>query len=273
MSESTRRQFEITSDEGLPIRGVIEIPHRPERVAIVIHGFKGFMEWGFFPWLCERLSSTGVAACRFDMSRNGIGDDPETFDRLDLFERDTYSIQLSDLSRVVDHVRSNPEIGSLPMFLVGHSRGGAIALLGASRIGGLSGVVTWSSISSTDRWDEGMKREWRAKGYLDVLNSRTKQVMRMSTAVLDDLEQNRARLDVLSAVKSMKLPLLVIHGGNDESVSPDDAREISGATPHASIMMVSGAGHTFNAIHPLVNVPRELDLVGHVTARFITAYR
>ena len=35
--------------------------------------------------------NTGCAVCRFNMSRSGIGEDPETFDRLDLFEHDTYS--------------------------------------------------------------------------------------------------------------------------------------------------------------------------------------
>ncbi|MDX1584157.1 MAG: alpha/beta fold hydrolase, partial [Thermoanaerobaculia bacterium] len=271
--ETTTREFEISSEEGLPIRGVIEIPRKAERAAIVVHGFKGFKDWGFFPWLCERLSESGIAACRFDMSRNGIGNDPETFERLDLFADDTYSISLSDLAKVVEYVRSLDRIGSLPMFLVGHSRGGAVALLGSRRIEGLSGVVTWSAISSADRWDEQTKKEWREKGHLDIVNSRTKQIMRLSTAVLDDLEKNRDSLDVLSAVRSLTTPLLVIHGADDETVSSDDARAIVEASDGGSLMIVGRASHTFNAIHPLVNVPPELELVGHVTARFITAYR
>ncbi len=271
MSET--HHFEIASAEGLPIRGVLEIPHNPERLAIVIHGFKGFREWGFFPWLCERLSESGIAACRFDMSRNGIGEDPETFERLDLFENDTYSIQLSDLETVYEHVRSMKGMDSLPAFLVGHSRGGAIALLGARRLPSLSGVVTWSAIASTDRWDEATKRDWRRKGRLEIENSRTGQVMPMSTAVLDDLEQNAAALDVLAAVEAMAVPLFVIHGGNDETVSTEDAEAIAAAHSAPAKMIISGAGHTFNAIHPLINVPCELALAAHVTARFITSYR
>lgn len=273
MSEPMRREFEILSNEGLPLRGTLEIPRNAERLAIIIHGFKGFKEWGFFPWLAERLSASGIVACRFDMSRNGIGGDPETFERLDLFQNDTYSIQLSDLQRVVDHVRSTEGFGALPFFLIGHSRGGAIALLASRRVRGLAGIVTWSAIASTDRWDERTKRDWRKSGHLEVLNARTRQVMRMSTAVLDDLEQNRESLDVIGAVESMQIPLFVAHGGNDETVSPEDAEAIAGAHKDASLMVIGTASHTFNAIHPLVHVPAELDLVAHVTSRFINTYR
>lgn len=273
MSSIVKREFEIASEEGLPIRGVVEIPHNPERLAIVIHGFKGFREWGFFPWLCERLSASGIVACRFDMSRNGIGDDPESFERLDLFEHDTYSTQLSDLERVVSHVRSMVELASLPTFLVGHSRGGAIALLASQRVEKLTGIATWSAIASTDRWDDETKRQWRERGHLDIENSRTKQIMRMSTAVLDDLERNADSLNVMAAVEEMSVPLLVVHGGNDETVPVAEADAIHEAHRSGCRMIISGASHTFNAIHPLINVPPELELASHVTARFIATYR
>ena len=37
-------------------------------------------------------------------------------------------------------------------------------------------------------------------------------------------------------------------------------------------MIIGNAGHTYNAIHPLVNVPFELNLAGVVTSRFIAAH-
>jgi uncharacterized protein len=270
---STTRTFEIESEEGLPIRGTVEIPARPQRLAVVIHGFKGFSQWGFFPWLTAKLRDADIAACRFDMSRSGIGEDPESFERLDLFADDTYSIQLSDLERVVAYLRSDPALGSLPLFLVGHSRGGAIALLASRRIEDLRGLVTWSAIAVLDRWDEATRKIWREKGHLEVVNARTGQVMRMSTAVLDDLESNRAELDVIGAVRGCEVPLLLIHGGSDETVAPADAYEIAGAHRQASLLVIDGASHTFNAIHPLVTIPAELALAAHVTERFIATYR
>jgi alpha-beta hydrolase superfamily lysophospholipase len=204
------------------------------------------------------------------MSRSGIGEDPETFDRLDLFEGDTYSIELADLRSVVRHARQH--FPTLPLFLFGHSRGGGVALLGASGVTDLHGVVVWSPISHTDRWDEAAKRDWRARGFVEIVNQRTKQVMRMSTALLDDLEANRRSFNVERAAAQLRAPLLVVHGGRDESVPVEEGRLLASRANESSLLMIERASHTFNAIHPLVNVPFELLLASEVTAHFINAH-
>ena len=176
--------FILTSTEGLPIRGNLDAPASPRALVVVIHGFKGFKDWGFFPYVADTLRDHGFAVCRFNMSRSGIGENPDAFDRLDLFADDTYSQQLADLRVVVAHAQS--KFPNLRTFLFGHSRGGGIALLGARDVASLAGVITWSAISHANRWDEETVRKWRRDGGLDVINARTKQNMRMSTAILDD---------------------------------------------------------------------------------------
>lgn len=262
--------FTIDSDEGLPIRGEIDASDHPRALVVVTHGFKGFKDWGFFPWLAQHLIRHRFAVCRFNMSRSGIGDDPETFGRLDLFAEDTYSIQLADLRAAVRHAQSRfPE---LPTFLLGHSRGGGIALLGAREVPNLEGVVVWSPIAKADRWDDATKQQWRASGTLDVLNQRTMQVMRMSPAILDDYEAHSAELDILAAAEQLTVPLLVVHGGKDETVRPEEGRLIASRGREASMVIIDGASHTYNAIHPLINVPFELLLAAEVSAHFIGAH-
>jgi pimeloyl-ACP methyl ester carboxylesterase len=107
---------------------------------------------------------------------------------------------------------------------------------------------------------------------MDVVNARTKQVMRMSTRMLDDFEANRQRLDILAAVARLTVPLLVVHGEADESVPYTEADELVAAGSDVSRVIIGAATHTYNAIHPLVHVPRELMLAADVTARFIAAY-
>ncbi|HEX7705761.1 MAG TPA: alpha/beta fold hydrolase [Thermoanaerobaculia bacterium] len=263
-------QFTIESDEGIPIRGDLHIGERPRALVVIVHGFKGFKDWGFFPWLAGELAGHRLVVCRFNMSRNGIGDDPETFGRLDLFADDTYSIELADLRAVVRYAQER--FPSLPTFLVGHSRGGGVALLGAEEVPRLEGVVALSPIARVDRWDEETIREWRRKGTLDVVNQRTQQVMRMSPAVLDDFERNAERLDILSAVTRLQVPLLVVHGDRDESVPSDEGRLIVSRAGDASLAIIGNASHTFNAIHPLIHVPVELSLAAELTAHFVTSY-
>ena len=263
-------RFVIDSEEGLPIRGDIDAPRHPRALIVVVHGFKGFKDWGFFPWLAEYLCNSGFAVCRFNMSRSGIGENPETFDRLDLFAGDTYSIQLADLASAVQYAQS--KYPGLATFLLGHSRGGGVAILGAYDVPGLSGVVTWSSIGRTDRWDEQTKRKWHADGYLDIENARTKQMMRMSPAILDDYDRNAARLDIATAIANIDVPMLIVHGGKDESVPVEESRALAEKAREANLCIIEEASHTYNAIHPLITVPGALSLAALITAHFISAY-
>lgn len=262
--------FVTESEEGLPIRGDLDAPKHPRALVVVVHGFKGFKDWGFFPWLAEHLRNSGFAICRFNMSRSGIGERPDSFDRLDLFAGDTYSIQLADLASATRYAQSH--YPGLPTFLLGHSRGAGIAILGAYDVPGLSGVVTWSSIGRIDRWDAETKRKWRADGFLDVVNARTKQVMRMSTAILDDYESNTGRLDIETAIGRLDVPMLMVHGGRDESVPAEESGALAARAREANLLVIGSASHTYNAIHPLIDVPVELSLAAMVTAHFFSAY-
>jgi pimeloyl-ACP methyl ester carboxylesterase len=262
-------QFTILSDEGLPIRGDLDAPAEAKALVVIVHGFKGFKDWGFFPWLAETLFAHRFAVCRFNMSRSGICENPETFERLDLFAEDTYSGQISDLHKVVRYCQQRVDA---PAFLVGHSRGGGVSLLAAEGIENLSGIVTLSAISHTDRWDDATKSMWRRIGFLEVENTRTKQMMRMSPRMLDDIEAHRDRLDILKCVTQIEQPILIIHGARDESVPVAESAEIESYARSASRVVIANASHTYNAIHPLINVPEELSMAAALTARFVSVY-
>lgn len=270
MSCVVRRQtFRIESAEGLPIHGVVESGDAPERLVFLLHGLKGFKEWGFFPWLGNMLAESGLAVCRFDFSHNGVSGGGDAFDRLDLFETDTYSIQLADLARVIEHVTTIPELAQLPVSLLGYSRGAAIALLGAATVPRLASVVTWSGISTLDRWDRATIEAFDRNGFTTILNSRTRQEMRVSRVIYDDYRANAGRLDVLAATRQLDVPLLVVHGAADETVSPHEAAKLAAAAADASLLMIERATHSFCSIHPLIHVPLQLSLAARVTERFL----
>ncbi len=263
--------FTIKSSENLPIRGDFDAGEKPRALVVVVHGFKGFKDWGFFPWLAQRLMAHRLAVCRFNMSRSGIGDDPESFDRLDLFEHDTYSIELADLRVAVRHAQER--FPGLPTILLGHSRGGGIALLGAADVPDLRAVIAWSPLSRCDNWDAATIRDWQERGVTEVVNQRTKQIMRISRDVMDDYEANRERLDIVSAAEGLRVPLLVVHGRRDESVPVDAGRLVAARANDSSLLVIARAGHTFNAIHPLVHIPFELIVAAEASAHFAVAHR
>ncbi len=81
-----------------------------------------------------------------------------------------------------------------------------------------------------------------------------------------------SRDEVLDAVEALDIPLLAIHGTKDASVPVDDAHKIVARSRDASLMLIDGASHTYNAIHPLVYVPRALEYAALLAAQFISVY-
>jgi pimeloyl-ACP methyl ester carboxylesterase len=150
--------------------------------------------------------------------------------------------------------------------LLGHSRGGAGAILRAAA-GGVDALVTWAAMAALDRWTPETREEWRAAGRIFVPNTRTGQQMPLDVGLLEDFEADRDRFDVTAAARRVAVPWLVVHGADDETVDPEAARILAGAGPHAQLTIVEEAGHTFGAVHPFAGSGPALDAAVGATRR------
>ncbi len=73
--------------------------------------------------------------------------------------------------------------------------------------------------------------------------------------MLDDVEQHAAgSLDILAAAARLTIPWLLVHGSDDEAVSPAESDALRAASSIAStrLLAIGGTGHTFGAGHPWV---------------------
>lgn len=251
----------ITGGHGRPIPVAIHAPPAGitgETPAVVIlHGFKGFASWGFFPYLAARLAEAGFAAVRVNFSHNGVEELDEEFTRLDLFEQNTFLTEVADTEAVCEAIRSGELLPSdhstrRSIALLGHSRGGGIALLGAAGREDIDAVVTWAAVSTFDRYTERQLEQWREEGVLEAKNSRTGQTMRLGRKMLEELENHPENLDIVDAVRRLDVPLLIVHGEVDLSVSIENAERLFEAADGSSVELekVPKAGHTFGAAHP-----------------------
>jgi len=249
-----RLSFTREPRAGDLLRGEIRIPDGPPpRVAVVVaHGFKGFKDWGFFPWAADCMAGAGYAVVTFNFSRSGIGAEPERFTELDSFGANTLSLEQAELRSILGEVLDGNLLPRRPRgaVLFGHSRGGGQAILAAAAEARVRALVTWASVSYFDRWTEETRAQWRADGRIWVLNQRTGQQMPLDLTLLEDFEVNRDALDVRGAAGRVAVPWLLVHGTDDLTVPWDESRTLARTTAGARLHLVEGAGHTFEAGHP-----------------------
>jgi uncharacterized protein len=244
----------------------------PRPAVVIVHGFKGFKDWGMFPALADRIARAGFSAVSFNLSGSGVNDAGE-FVFPERFGHNTFSAELEDLGRVLAAVTQG-RLGMLAtssVGLVGHSRGGGSAILAASRDPGVQALVTWAAISTVKRWTTEVA-DWRRKGRLDVVNSRTGEVLPLYPDVLDDIEQHRDALDILAAASRLSAPWLLLHGTGDEAVPVSEAEALRRAAPATSpprMILLGDAGHTFGAVHPFAGMTPDTALAFDETLKWL----
>lgn len=109
----------------------------------------------------------------------------------------------------------------------------------------------------------------------EIVNTRTGQRLPLYPDVLDDIERHAAgRLNILGAAPRLEIPWLILHGTEDESVSPLEAEALHAAakSDRARHLPIDGAGHTFGTVHPWKGETPPFRLVADETLGFLAAH-
>ena len=259
--------FSLQVDQDRTLNGLVHTAATPgpRPTIVVCHGFKGFMEWGFFPALAELLCERGFTVVRFNFSGNGMKPGDDLVTAPEAFRTATFSQDLEDLLALLSALGETVAPGLVDadrLGLFGHSRGGGTVILAAAHpdwTSSLGALVTWSAVSTFDRLDDAAKLVWRQKGNLPVVNARTGQEISLDRRVLDDLEEHRDELDILAAANRRETPWLLIHGDADETVPVVEARKLAEHAAGTGVLLeIPEASHTFGASHPFTGPTPQL---------------
>lgn len=225
-----------------------------QELIVFVHGFMGFMDWGAWHLVRDFFTAHDFDFCRFNMSHNGATTHhPVDFPDEVAFGQNTYTKELDDIYCVLNHLETHHRTYQ-KIHLIGHSRGGGMAILAAHQWqlkSELGQICTWAAICDIERRfpKEAELEEWRKSGIRFVKNGRTGQQLPQYYSLYEDYLQSKNKLDILAAATAIGQKLHVFHGDQDTSVPLSEGvelQEISGA----HLYQMQGADHVFGAQHP-----------------------
>ncbi|MEM6725708.1 MAG: alpha/beta hydrolase [Bacteroidota bacterium] len=251
----------------------------PKPVVLFGHGFKGFKDWGHWEAIGLELAAMGIAFVKFNYAFNGTTLEASSdFDDLEAFGQNNYSKELDDFQSALDWLFDQQEgwvaeLNLSNITVIGHSRGGPIALITAKEDKRVSKVITWAAVHGLNyAWpDEQFLSKWKSDGVYHVKNGRTGQMMPLYYQLYENYEANQARLDLSVAMMGFNKPTLIIHGEADPAVPVFSATLLQKQIPHAKIELIATGDHVFNGRHPFKEkeLPPESKELVDLTSKFV----
>lgn len=229
------------------------------------HGRAGRVDLGYRE-LLDDLARQKIANISFDS--RGAGNTPASQYALTPHFEQT----VTDARAVLRYVFSRPELQGLPLFLIGHSQGGLVALeLGAAE-SSLAGVI----LLATGARPINEILEYQVRNVADderlppaATAARVRDLRAFFRAVREDGERLREDLpahllpyrrlsawyrdilsrDPLTLVSRLKCPILIVHGTKDAQVDVKDAFMLKDAAsktnPNVTLVTMPDLDHLF----------------------------
>lgn len=240
----------------------LEIPEKFNgEIILFIHGFMGFKDWGAWHLVMDYFVQKGYGFCKFNIShgggtfKNGI-DFPDS----ESFGNNTFSNELEDLKQVVGWI--DDKVTNWKGHLIGHSKGGAIALIAGEQIEKISSISTWAAIASIgERFPTGEKLStWKSNGVKYVTNGRTLQELPQKYSLYIDYIKNENTFDLERICRTIDKPIFVAHGEDDNSVDVDNGRRLA-KWSKTNLCVIKQSNHVFESSHPWIKTELPLPLL------------
>ncbi|OGU56077.1 MAG: hypothetical protein A2X64_05295 [Ignavibacteria bacterium GWF2_33_9] len=256
-------------------------------IAIFLHGFKSFRNWGFIPYICEVVAENSFISINLDFELNGIINENLVEFDTELFAENTVSRELQNAIDLISLIRNgaNKELNFFlsekwngDIHLLGHSRGGGIAILAANQLNGISKIGLLAPIGYFDRYTQRLKKQWMDNGFLEFKDLMSKQMLRMNSSYLIDLENHKDDFNILEIAPKLRNKVQIIHGEMDLSVPLKEVNELYksflknidyNSKTNCNFVLLQKANHLFNVQHPFESSNSILEDVCNLLVNFL----
>ena len=231
---------------GIRLAGIVDFPvDRPTAFALFSHCFTCTKDLKAIVKISRGLAREGIAVLRFDFT--GLGDSQGDFSLTN------FETNLADIQAAVHWLAREHEP---PKLLVGHSLGGAAMMASTNTIESAIGLVTLAAPSCTKHL-----AEFLTQANPDIEREGAGEVFigdKIYTVRSQLIESLRNR-DLQKAIKSIRLPHLILHSPIDETLAFDHAEKI---------FQLSGGAKSFVTLdgsdHLLVNQVGDVEFIANL---------
>lgn len=218
-----------------------------EEVVILCHGYRSCKDRIPMVNLAAAFGNEGISAFRFDFAGNG--------DSEGSFQYGNYYREVDDLRAVMQYFEHEKKRSVAA--IIGHSKGGNVVLLYASRFNDVHNVVNISGRFNLSRGIEGrlgkdyLKRI-KQYGFIDVANRKGNIEYRVTEeSLMDRLMTNTSAACQLIPQNCRKMVggcrVLTIHGSADKIVGMEDGMEFAKHIINHQLHIINGADHEYTS--------------------------
>jgi dienelactone hydrolase len=248
-------------------------------VIIVSHGFRGWKDWGFFPFVCEQLAMKGAIVFCHNFTMNGNPDNTGFFTNTEKFANNTISTEVQDLKVLIDDIKSGKikafekmsNFWNGEIYLAGHSLGAGISLIVGQKQDIVKKIALWASIGKFIRFTKRQIELWKKEGYFEFNNTATNQMLRMNYCYIEDLITHTNEYDLPSIIENSHKPILIIHGEQDVTVPKKEIELLIKNDKNKMITYesVEKIGHSFGVEHPFNGNNQYLEKLIKISSEFL----
>ncbi|KAA8523256.1 hypothetical protein F0562_009679 [Nyssa sinensis] len=228
----------IPNSYGEKLVGILHETGSTE-IVILCHGFRSSKENNTMVNLAVALQKEGISAFRFDFAGNGESEGS--------FAYGNYWREAEDLHAVIKHFSGASRVINA---ILGHSKGGNVVLLYASKYHDVCTVVNVSGRYNLERGiDDRLGKDFleriKKDGSIDVKNKTGQVYYRVTEeSLIDRLNTNMHEACLLI---DKECRVLTVHGSADEVIPVEDALEFSKIIPNHKLQIVEGSDHGYTS--------------------------
>lgn len=218
--------------EGTMLSARIDLPadRKPIHFALFAHCFTCSKDLHAVRNISRALTGAGFGVLRFDFTGLGQSDGE--------FSETNFSSNVADLHAAMDYLKTEH---MEPALLIGHSLGGAAAIVAGSEAENIKAVATIGApgdVGHIKKLFSGDLEKIKTEGHAEVnIGGRA---FTIAKGFLDDLEKR----DLSSILGDLRKPILIAHSPQDTVVGIANAAVLFAAARHPkSFLSLDGADH------------------------------